>query len=450
MTAVEHPLSPSSSEAYYVPPLSPSSPTPSETQDSVKTPDPAAPSLYFKTTFKIIRLTKFFFTYVFRKNFKILNSLQTRVLDFLVSHFPKMGNFQKTVTQFDDPSELEIQLHKKANRHSANFKERLNLLKTLLQIDEKPLQKGKMTQETHLMRYLQIAVMKLAYCLDAAAPIRRIPLPSHYLNSKLPLDHEQNSYRITLLIKHKGLVAYGLEPPENSSAPPLLLIKGTSTTNLSQILADLNDAIGSNIYESNEEALYQWIRQHTKSKVIVAGHSLGGAIAQIIGCKNHALIQAIVTFASPSPGKELVKEFKEIQKKEEKKIKDLKTPQIPEVYHFINDGDLIPYAGGFSCIYGRTFELEVPSTLSIKGRHSHIDHNQITNQTFLDEHKIEKRRFLRVALEIARWTFSFFLTWAIRFLAKKQTRNLTRSVQMKELRAATPRFPLKNRRYSIM
>ena len=464
------------------------SPPPSFTYDDKPTPptlslpmepkDSASPALYFKTLVKIIRFVRLFFAYVAKKTFKTFKSLPNRILDFLVLHFPKMSNFRNTLKPNIDPNILELQLADKSERHADNLRTRLDILRNLLKTDGVALQKGEINLETHLMRYLQIAAMLLADCLDEADPYNpehRIPLPYPYLQTNLDLNDVQNSYTIDLKINYKGLVAHGLEPPEDSYAPPLLLIKGTSTTNLSQIQADLNENIGSKIFEANSDKLYQWIRRHTETKVIVTGHSLGGTIAKIVGCMFHALIQTIVPFDAPSPGAELVTKFKKMKKKEEEKTKALEEPQIPTVCKFIFKGSLVSYLGGPD-IPGSTLELEVPDiltpkdqlsrpyTITLKNRHSYpfiltpaerlnyleFETNQITDQIFLEDQKIERRRLLRMTLETARWAFSFFLTWAVRFLAKKQTRTLTRSVQMRRFSFTPSQLPSPSaRRYSM-
>ncbi len=407
--------------------------------------DSTAPKLYFRTFVKISFFGRRFFSLLIKRSWQTLINLPDKILDRMIFHFPKLTNVRRTISKQSSFTALDMQISDKLERHRHDLKIRLAILENCLKEDAEKWQNGLISFETHIMRYLQIASIKLAYSLDAAYPDQRIPLPCPFLSAKQILNarnidffyQEENSYSINLIINNGGLIAYGLEPPEGSYAPPILLIKGTSKTNLMQMLVDLDENIGEKAVKINKAALQDWIKKHTFAKPIICGHSLGGAISQIIGCKCHAYIDSIVTFASPSPGKKYVRKYKNIFQKELQKIEQKECPKLPEVYHFINDGDLIPYIGGFSSIPGHIFELEMPQKMPIIQRHGSLA--SITKKDFIEEQKIKGRKFLRIALETARLVFSFFLTWLIRIFAKKQTENLQKSniLRRRESIAAT-------------
>lgn len=101
------------------------------------------------------------------------------------------------------------------------------------------------------------------------------------------------------------LVAYGLHALD-SSAPPLLLFKGTTYpadegASLS-LLTDLNlfGSVGSYAFAIGKATIQQWLEQHTATqKAIVYGKSLGGAQAWRSALYFPTHIQKVMAIAAP-------------------------------------------------------------------------------------------------------------------------------------------------------
>lgn len=103
------------------------------------------------------------------------------------------------------------------------------------------------------------------------------------------------------------LVAYGLSPKNNLSAPPLLLFKGTTYptdegASLS-ILTDLNPgaSVGSYAYSIGKKKIESWLSSHVtdENKAIIYGKSLGGAHAWRTALQFPTYVQKSMCFAAP-------------------------------------------------------------------------------------------------------------------------------------------------------
>ncbi len=143
-----------------------------------------------------------------------------------------------------------------------------------------------------------------------------------------------------------GLYALGLTNPNEA---PVLVIRGTELT-FGDIINDLNaESIGDEQFDQNfkfstaslnpeeerkNESIKDWLDNSTKFRPYVTGHSLGGAITQLIGANytdNGDELAEIVTFNSPG-----------IDSSESGKFNPSK---VEGVTHYINVGDIVSMAG---------------------------------------------------------------------------------------------------------
>jgi serralysin len=131
-----------------------------------------------------------------------------------------------------------------------------------------------------------------------------------------------------------GFQAFGLVPV-SPDKPPVLFIRGTS-----EPIDDLANhdprGIGWNQFDANREAIAAWlieIAQVTQQKPDIVGHSLGGAIAQIVATELINLIGEVVTFSSPGTSHTIAQQFVQ------------NGGAYKAVTHYIVDGDVVSLAG---------------------------------------------------------------------------------------------------------
>ncbi|NJP12506.1 MAG: calcium-binding protein [Leptolyngbyaceae cyanobacterium RU_5_1] len=131
-----------------------------------------------------------------------------------------------------------------------------------------------------------------------------------------------------------GFQAFGLIPI-SSNTTPVLVIRGTS-----EPIDDLANhdprGIGMNQFAANRAEIAAWLTktaQATGRKPDVIGHSLGGAIAQIVVTELMNFIGEVVTFSSPATSWAIAERF--LQKGGSGKT----------VTHYVVDGDIVSLAG---------------------------------------------------------------------------------------------------------
>lgn len=374
---------------------------------------------------KIINYIKTFFANLKNYIFTGIDSLKKQAFNLTKKHLPKAVIFQRTLfpNRKNHESNYYTYLLDKSERHEANLEKGLESLKKCNEQDLIALTQQSISEKTHLLRYLQVLAIKLAYCLDFTLE-PQIPLPCYSSDPGNP----ELGYSLGLEINYAGMVAYGLEPPKGSSAPRILLIKGTSSTNLYQLKADINPEIGSKSVSQNHPKIKEWINKNNKDLVIV-GHSLGGTIAQIIATYFFSFIKMVVTFDAPSPGSFIVEQFEKLKNEEIKRAEQAQEkPHMPEVFNFTHQ-TFISYAGGPASISGHCLELQVDPKLNFRDRHNYL--GKITEEILKTEKKPPRRRFLRVALEIIRWFGYFLFSYPLSFFAKKQTENREKIIPLK-------------------
>ena len=138
------------------------------------------------------------------------------------------------------------------------------------------------------------------------------------------------------------LVAFGLKPSRNSSAPPpLLIFKGTTYPTdrgfgLS-LLTDLNpgDSVGGYAFRLGRKKIGSWLAQHTNenTKAIVYGKSLGGALSWRTALHFSAHIQKVMAYGAPGFSSSEVKRLK----------RNMQQKSHPEIHMFCQKGDHVPY-----------------------------------------------------------------------------------------------------------
>ncbi|KAM3111817.1 hypothetical protein [Phormidesmis sp. 146-33] len=127
-----------------------------------------------------------------------------------------------------------------------------------------------------------------------------------------------------------GFQAFGLTSTIPNK-PPVFVIRGTSEA-IDDIANNDPQGIGSNQFAANREAIATWLIKSDPRPDII-GHSLGGAIAQIIAAELIDLVGEVVTFSSPGTSCAIADQF--LQRGGANKI----------VTHYIVDGDIVSLAG---------------------------------------------------------------------------------------------------------
>jgi hypothetical protein len=150
---------------------------------------------------------------------------------------------------------------------------------------------------------------------------------------------EVNGYDALPIIRGKHEFVMRTFVPTQDGKPPIVAFRGTVPTKVQTIIADL-DPSGIGMYQFNPnraliEAQMQGASRH--GKIVSAGHSLGGALAQIAAAAFPALIARIVTFQAPGVSAETAR-----------KIADHNAANPDEAIdssHHRVKGDLVPMGG---------------------------------------------------------------------------------------------------------
>ena len=131
-----------------------------------------------------------------------------------------------------------------------------------------------------------------------------------------------------------GLRAFGLLPT-NAQKTPVLVFGGSSKA-INDLKNDNPEGIGFNQFIENRNAIAAWlanIAQATGQKPNVVGHSLGGAISQIVATELMDWVGEVVTFTSPGTSRKIATKF--VQNRGAKL----------SVTHYIIDRNIISLAG---------------------------------------------------------------------------------------------------------
>jgi len=133
--------------------------------------------------------------------------------------------------------------------------------------------------------------------------------------------------------------------PETAEGPlrPVIVFRGTEPTQLSDLLTDLDPAgVGAAQVQENELVILDALRRLAGEggKVDLLGHSLGGAIAQLVACAHPEFVGRIVGFQSPGVPTQMAHSVVAYNKH----AGDAGEHQIDATYHVV-DNDLVHRAG---------------------------------------------------------------------------------------------------------
>ncbi|MDA9774601.1 hypothetical protein N9B82_06550, partial [Saprospiraceae bacterium] len=124
--------------------------------------------------------------------------------------------------------------------------------------------------------------------------------------------------------------------PMEEGVAPMLAIRGTA--DLAGVITDIDpEQVGDLQYKNNAETIAGMI-EAAGGKVDLSGHSLGGAMAQIIAAHHTSSVGRVTTFQSPGISSETASLYKENASK-------LDEENQPEVAHHIVENDLVSKAG---------------------------------------------------------------------------------------------------------
>ncbi len=162
--------------------------------------------------------------------------------------------------------------------------------------------------------------------------------------------------------------------PIQAGKAPIVAFRGTVPTKAQTVIADL-DPTGIGMYQFNPnrariESEMQAASSH--GAVISAGHSLGGALAQIAAATFPSLVSRIVTFQAPGVSAAMAKKLADHNAADPDHA-------IDSSHHRVK-GDLVPYGG----------EALTPGTI-----HNH----QMTGGNFMQRNPLSKHTSLPLAQE---------------------------------------------------
>ncbi|GJM61062.1 lipase family protein [Persicobacter diffluens] len=120
----------------------------------------------------------------------------------------------------------------------------------------------------------------------------------------------------------------------NDEGNDIIAFRGTEVSEFDTILADLDPiAVGMPQFIANQELIEKLIAR-SDGKVDVTGHSLGGALAQLVTANYASRIGQAFIFQAPGIDTASVEKFKQTPEEDR-----------PEVFHHIVVGDLVDKAG---------------------------------------------------------------------------------------------------------
>jgi hypothetical protein len=134
-------------------------------------------------------------------------------------------------------------------------------------------------------------------------------------------------------VEGSGIFAGLIMPKNGSNAKPVMVFKGTNPKKASDIAADLDPiAVGFSTFQYHKGEIQSMLGE-AGQKVLVTGHSLGGALAQHCVSAFPESVERLVTFQAPAISMAQALAFKLNKDK-------------PSVTHHFAEGDVVDLAGG--------------------------------------------------------------------------------------------------------
>ncbi len=164
--------------------------------------------------------------------------------------------------------------------------------------------------------------------------------------------------------QNTGLRAFGLLPLTAQKTP--ILVFGGSGKAINDIINDHPKGIGFRQFTEYRDEIAAWlfdITQVTRQKPSIVGHSLGGAISQIVATELIDWVGEVVTFSSPGTSRETAIQFVQ------------NGGANLSVTHYIIDGDIISLAGEF--FIAGTAIVQGFTDWAIKPLHNIDEHQRI-------------------------------------------------------------------------
>ncbi len=301
-------------------------------------------------------------------------------------------------------------------------------------------------KESLLEDYYQIAGCKIAYGAWQVGDKILGPHPD------LP------DYQVHKIIKNKkGLQLVCLIPTTpNPDCGPIICCRGT-TSNPHNWVDDMKKNIGLYSVGDSLEEVSETLKEMTNEygPSVITGHSLGGAVAQIVTTKcfdacldqsEQPCIKALYTFNSPGAGENIKQEYK--QKKTQHPL------LAPTVHYYYHVGDVVVLAGR-----GR-----IPATKKIKlGAYSFLSFLYSPIQTLRNAHSWKHRvsqfrkegayeavshlsssleKLIRAVSEFFRRAFGIIAHRIILFHIEQRKQEKLAAKQLQQKLFATPLVPL--------
>ncbi len=169
----------------------------------------------------------------------------------------------------------------------------------------------------------------------------------------------------------------------NQKPPPILAFRGSESPVSSAGRKDWKSnfnfhQVGWEQYSENSELIKKTVTELGKG-MIVTGHSLGGALAQMTACHYPESVSRIVTFQAPGINREYVQKLKD---------HNTKADSVIDSMHYRVAGDIVPTAGE-TITPGKIveFDMDVPTPY-----HSHVALPLLTSR-FVSSSILNRRVF---------------------------------------------------------
>ncbi|MFI5343291.1 MAG: hypothetical protein ACHQUC_03625 [Chlamydiales bacterium] len=267
------------------------------------------------------------------------------------------------------------------------------------------------------------------------------PVDGNALNVPLKIDGKwqlvkYHVEKIELTPKWMGspIVAYGLNPQEKASSPPILLFKGTTYPtdkgfSLS-LLTDINPfaTVGSYAFSLGKEKIKKWLDLQTKeeNRALIFGKSLGGAHSWRTALHFPDQVAKVMAYGAPGfSSNELNKLGKRLESHS----------SSPEINLFCQKNDPVPFFDRAAEKGVNYYELLSGSPFDGVLAHAHMYSTHETSTIIRNEAFHKKHKWKRIVLSLLRATvsmvaFPVFLSLHVIYQAIKQTVKLIKKAVM--------------------